>query len=478
MHIDLLKTTRKRISNWKTLGHDGIHCFWFKKFSSIHGRLALEMNRCLQGVQVPDWMTKGKTTFIQKDPSKGTAPNNYRPIACLPMIWKIKTAQIREKIYYSLTSRGLFPDEQKGCCKGSRGTAELLYIDQHILNESKTRRKNLAMAWIDYKKAYDMVPRSWIIHCLKMYKISHEVINFIEKTMQTWRVELTAGGRSLAETKIQRGIFQGDALSPLLFIIAMMPLNHTLRKCIAGYKLSRSQEKINHLMYMDDIKLFTKNEKELETLIHAVRIYSQDIGMEFGIEKCAMLVMKSGKRHMTDRMELPNHDEIRTLGENENYKYLGILEADTIKQVEMKDKIRKEYLRRTRKLLETKLSSRNLIKVINTRAVPLIRYSGPFLKRTRDDFRQMDQRTRKLMAMHKALHPRDDIDRLYVSRKEGGRGLASIEDSVDASIQWLEDYIEKHERGLMTAIRNDTTKEWQQLGRKWEKNNSIAALND
>ena len=115
-------------------------------------------------------------------------------------------------------------------------------------------------------------------------------------------------------------------------------------------------------MYMDDIKLFAKNEKEMETLIHAVRIYSQDIGMEFGIEKCAMLVMKSGKRHMTDEMELPNHDRIRTLEENETYKYLGILEADTIKQVQMKDLIRKEYLRRTRKLLETKLSSRNLIK--------------------------------------------------------------------------------------------------------------------
>ena len=81
---------------------------------------------------------------------------------------------------------------------------------------------------------------------------------------------------------------------------------------------------------MYDIKLFAKNEKELETLIHAVRIYSQDIGMEFGIEKCTMLVMKSGKRHMTDGMELPNHEKIRTLEENET---LGILEADTIKQV-------------------------------------------------------------------------------------------------------------------------------------------------
>ena len=118
-----------------------------------------------------------------------------------------------------------------------------------------------------------------------------------------------------------------------------------------------------------------KRKKELETLIHAVRIYSQDIGMENGIEKCIMLVMKSDKWHLTDGIELLNQDKIRTLGEKETYKYLGILEADTIKQVEMKEKIQKEYLRRTRKLLETKLSSRNLIKWINTWAVSLVRYS-------------------------------------------------------------------------------------------------------
>ena len=171
------------------------------------------------------------------------------------------------------------------------------------------------MAWINYKKAYNMVPQSWIINCLKMYKILHEVINFIKKNMKNWIVELTAGGKSLAETKIQRGIFQGDALS--LFIIAMMPLNHILRKCTAGYKLSTSREKINHLMYMDDVKLFAKNGKELETLIHTVRIYSQDIGIKYGIEKCILLVMKSGKRHLTDGIELPNQDKIRTLAENE-----------------------------------------------------------------------------------------------------------------------------------------------------------------
>ena len=204
---------------------------------------------------------------------------------------------------------------------------------------------------------------------------------------------------------------------------------------------------------MDDIKLFTKNEKELETLIHTIRIYSQDIGMEFSIEKCALLVMKSGKRHITDGIELPNQDKIRTLAENETYKYLEILEANTIKQIE---KFKKNISGELENYSRIKINSRNLIKGRNTWAVPLVRYSGPFLKWTKDELRQMDQRTRKLMTMHKVLHPRDDVDRLYVPRKEGGRRLASIENSVDTSIQRLEDYIEKHQGGLITAIRNNT----------------------
>ena len=146
-------------------------------------------------------------------------------------------------------------------------------------------------------------------------------------------MELTVGGKTLAGVKIQRDIFQGNALSPLLFVIAMMPLNRILRKCTAGYKLSKSKEKINHLMY--DIKLLVKNERELETLIQTVRIYYQDIGMESDIEKCSVLVMKSGKRDMTERVELRNQEKIRTLGEKETNKYMGILEADTIKQVKI-----------------------------------------------------------------------------------------------------------------------------------------------
>ena len=97
-----------------------------------------------------------------------------------------------------------------------------------------------------------------------------------------------------------------------------------------------------------------------------------------GKNRIIILNKISDKQHIIDGMEQPNQDKIRTLRENRTCKYLGILEADTIKQVGMKDKIQKEYCRRTRKLLETKLSRRNLIKGISTWARLIFPFSsGP-----------------------------------------------------------------------------------------------------
>ena len=127
-----------------------------------------------------------------------------------------------------------------------------------------------------------------------------------------------------------------------------------------GYKLHKSQEKINHLLYMNDIKRFAKKDKELATLIQAMRICNQDMGIEFAIEKCVRLIMKSGKRHKTEVIELHNQEKIRMLEEKETFKYSGILEAETIKHAEMIEKRKKnDYVKGTRKLLEIKLQQKS-----------------------------------------------------------------------------------------------------------------------
>ena len=86
--------------------------------------------------------------------------------------------------------------------------------------------------------------------------------------------------------------------------------------------------KINHLLFMDDLKLYSRNEKELDSLVQTIGIFSKDIGMEFGIEKCAMLVIEKGKIVKSVGIELQDGKVIKLLQEDESYKYLGILEAE------------------------------------------------------------------------------------------------------------------------------------------------------
>ena len=97
---------------------------------------------------------------MQKDKEKGKAASNYRLITCLPLVWKLLTSVIAEEVYGFLDTNLLLPQEQKGCRRKSRGTNDLLFIDTMIMREIKMKKRNLSMAWIDYKKAYDMVPHS------------------------------------------------------------------------------------------------------------------------------------------------------------------------------------------------------------------------------------------------------------------------------------------------------------------------------
>ena len=84
------------------------------------------------------------------------------------------TGVMADQIYAHLDQEKLLPEEQKGCRKGSGGTNDLLYTDWAVIKEVKSRNKTLAMVWIDYKKAYDMVPHSWIIESLDLFGVAEK----------------------------------------------------------------------------------------------------------------------------------------------------------------------------------------------------------------------------------------------------------------------------------------------------------------
>ena len=361
---------------------------------------------------------------------------------------------IADQIYAHLDQEKLLPEEQNECRKGSRGTNDLLYIDRAVVKEVKSRNKNLAMAWIYCKKAY-MVPHSWIIECLDLFGVAENIKSLSVNSMEKWKVMLCSGNSELGEVEIKHGIFQGDSLSPLVFVCALIPLSLILKKAKAAYEFSESKDKSNYLLFMNDLKLYSRSEKGLDSLVQTVCVFSQDIGMEFGIEKCAKLVMEKGKIAKSVGIELPDGKVITPLEEGESYKYLGILEADKFLEEKMKLNVWQKYIRMLKNVLKSKLNGGNLVHGVNTWAASLLRYSAAFVSWIKSELQAMDKKTRKLFTIYRALHPKSDVDRLYIPRKEGRRGLISIDHCVELAIRGLEVYVHGSQETLIQAARGD-----------------------
>ena len=165
--------------------------------------------------------------------------------------------------------------------------------------------------------------------------------------MEKWKVLLCSGNSELGEVEIKQGVFQGDSLFPLVFVLALISLSLILRKAKAAYEFSESKEKINHLLFMDDLKLYSRSEKGLDSLVDFC-VSSEDIRIVIGIEKYAMLVMEKGKIVKSVGIEFPDGKVINSLQEGESYKYSGTLEADEFLEEKTKLNVSKEYIRRLR----------------------------------------------------------------------------------------------------------------------------------
>ena len=140
------------------------------------------------------------------------------------------------------------------------------------------------MAWIDYRKAYDSIPHSWALKTSRMYIFNEKVISwFMETSMNNWNTTMKlyySDGCIITDPiKIKRGIFQGDSFSPLLFCLALVPLTSELAAIGYGYKITNASDPISNLFFMDDLKLYGKNDQEQVRQLKIVKQFSDDIGI-------------------------------------------------------------------------------------------------------------------------------------------------------------------------------------------------------
>ena len=157
-----------KFSNRKAPGNDGIANFRIKNLTSLHDDLITAYNDILKHPEkAPDWLTDGLTYYLLPKTEETKNPMNYRPITCLPTLYKILTSILTERTCTFLDGNELLPTEQKGCKRVSYGCKDELLINKMILENCRRNKRNLSSAWIDYKKAFNSAPHSWIIKCLR-----------------------------------------------------------------------------------------------------------------------------------------------------------------------------------------------------------------------------------------------------------------------------------------------------------------------
>ena len=424
------KTIRKK-KNWSAPGPDRIANYWWKRIDVLHEGVAKAFETIMKGqLEYPQWFSAGKTSLIPK-PGAFTS-DNQRPITCLNTVYKWFTSCLLEPIDDHLGQYNLMELEQRGARKGCSGTMDNLLIDRMVTMDCHRRRRNLSMSWIDVKKAYDSVSHEWLNEMMKMHRFPLWLNDVIKRLVACWNTRIcvkTKRGYEESEMiKFNKGLPQGDALCPRLFTLCLNPVAWLL-KSTEGYRLSKPlKTKVTHLLYIDDLKIFASTESKMNTVLRSIVSAMKDIGLHVNPKKCSTVTVKRGARaHEDGDVRIDENTVLRRMKEDENYKFLGVLES--VKQEE--DLALKNastvFLQRMSVIWTSPLSDYNRVLATNQFALTAMAYQMWTQHWSITELRKVDREARKIIVNNGGKHPKSSNALLYLPREEGGRGLRSVE---------------------------------------------------
>lgn len=431
----LMQEILTKMHNNKSPGCDLISGYWLKNLTSLHNQLLSHLTSLKEGtLAMPDWLATSRTTLIPKNKDTHLT-NNYRPIACQNTTYKLYTSILTHFIEDHCISNNILYPEQAGGRKGSWGCTDQLLINKMVLDEVRLHQRSAFLMWFDYKKAFDSVPHAWIHKAAELIKLPADILNAIYRLTNSWSTRASLNTPTeVIETQSIRyktGVLQGDCLALMLFMLSINPLSHLLQRC-EGYNAGlpgNRDTKITHLLFVDDLKTFDSSQEKGMEKLKIITEFTNSIGMKFGEDKCAYLNIEKGRRKQLNLSLTCNGLTLNELQDGDTYRYLGQDESICYNGPLNKDRIVKEYVSRVKKIWRSDLNSLNKVRAHNCFALPVLTPTYGILDWTKSEVEDLDIKTRKVLTMLGAFHRNSDIDRLYASRRDGGRGLCSVFDA-------------------------------------------------
>ena len=433
--VRLKKEASKR-KNWTAPGIDGIQNYWWKKLIPAQEALARVLNDVhVDTSKIPEWWPSGRTVLLPKTKDLSDE-KNYRPITCLNTSYKILTGMIAKYMREHTIINEIWDEGQLGAIEGVLGTVDQLIIDRCIMEEVKQYQRNLAVAFYDYKKAYDKVHHDWMVRVYEWIGIPRDVIKLITDLMTKWRtrLEIWDGAEKVTSRwiRILCGFLQGDSYSPVGFCITEIPVCVLLQHS-RGYRMGEPGNRLvkrTHSLFVDDLKVYQESHETLKVVNEIIVQASHDTGACYGVSKCTEIIFQNGRMVRGEGLQVLN-ERMKTLNpdENEVYKFLGIEQADGIRTKNVYDRVKGEVEKRVEMIASTELNDANMIKAINVKVIPVATYAMNICKFTMAELRTLDQVVKRELRAKFMLGRQASDERLYLKRILGGRGLKSLREA-------------------------------------------------
>ena len=455
--VDLWQRVVSKIKPWKAPGPDGLQSYWWKYFKTASTSLfRLVYHHLTSGKPLPQqWISNGRIILLFKSGLRSD-PANYRPIACLNTCYKLLTGFITAYLDKFVGERGVLAREQRALQKGVWGCTHALIIDQTLIADAYNQLKRpISVGWIDYTKAFDSIPHSYIKWLFKVMRVPEPLRKFLNGLMNSWTVKYEAKSpRGKTERsgplRIRSGVLQGDSFSPLLFCLAMVPISHALNNTNYGYKmasgkLTKTQLTLSHQFYMDDLKLYASSESNLKELLRIVETISLAISMKINLKKCAVAHYVPGL--LPPGMK-KGESPYSILEGGSTYKYLGMEQEFTTKESITWDRVEAQCIVKFIKIWASDLTFRQKVDTYNSTIIPALTYVSANIIRGGGKYEvllgkgdDLDIKFRAILTKEKARYKASAVSRLYLSIEVGGCGLRSVRDAIEESTIYTWAYV-------------------------------------
>ena len=418
LEIDLDKEKIKKIAevsiknlpNWKAAGPDKVFNFFIKKLCSLHPVLIEAIaDAVLNPELICESFYTGNSHLLAKV-EVATEPEELRPIMCLPSTLKLVNRVNTDLLYEYCTLNEVMSRNQLGTRRRCQGAKEQILINSALNSHNDNK---LCTSWIDVKKAFDSIHHQYLIDCLEALHIPECIKQSVRRLLTFQAAKLQINGQTLGTVQIKNGVIQGDSLSPLLFTLSLEPLSRMLNKKCPQVE-GNDELFRNHLIFVDDIKLFAISQNQLELACSVTAECLKKMSLKVNQNKSSSNVI--------------SEDVFGDcLGEKEHYKYLGVYEDQSNFATEQnKRKVKKQILKRTEELCTSTLYAKNLMKGINEYAISSINYYVGLLNYDVKELEDLDKDIRRILEEKGMLRKSSNIERLYLPRSKLGRGLKNI----------------------------------------------------